>query len=358
VNRGDWKLFPNIYTILVGNTGIGKGRSINPAVGLLRESGCADILSDKLTIQYVLQYLADKQQQVANITIGGKTLHMNGDTSCFISAPEIEEFLTMSETMPTLKELWESKDGMFQYGTRTRGMVTVSKPCPTILGGCTPSQIAHLFPTYSVGGGFVRRCNFIHECNRTCDIPWPIPSNGNDPRRRGLVEDLKRIGQLSGEFKFDSMARSMFEKYYKTRGSNEFSDEATDSYGNSKPYHALKLAMSMAVARNDRLTIDMYDMGEAIKWTDQCEADISRVFRSVGDSESTALMDKVLRFVEARYKYGPVTRRSIMAALWKDVGTPQQLDLIMGGLISSEQISENTLGGQLVYKIPRPKRMP
>lgn len=344
-----------MYTILVGYTGLGKGRSINPAVGLLRESGCANILSDKLTIQYILEKISDRGQAVAQLQMQGGTVSIGHDSSCFVSAPEIEDLLNASDAMPSLKELWECKDGPFEYGTRGRGLVKIAKPCPTLLGGCTPSQVAVLFPTQAVGGGFVRRCNFVYEGERVRFIPWPTPRNGNDPIRRRLVEDLRHISTLRGAFQFDKIAKEMFEKYYVAQGGDEFADEATSSYGTSKPYHALKLAMALSLSKKDSLVIDFVDMGLAINMVDRCAGDLKKVFRSVGDSELTAIIDKVMRFIESRSKQNYVTRSDLMAALWRDVGTSANLDIILGTLEQGQMIQTASLGGHTVYRLTKGK---
>src|SRR5690348_5881990 len=148
INRGHYDLFPNMYTVLVGHTGIGKGGAINPAASLLRVANCANILSDKLTIQYILEKLSDHGQATAQLNFQpspGGTISFALDSSCFISAPELEDLLTTSDAMPSLKELWECKVGPFEYGTRGKGLVKIVKACPTLLGGCTQSQVALLF---------------------------------------------------------------------------------------------------------------------------------------------------------------------------------------------------------------------
>jgi len=355
-NRGDFNLFPNLFVILVGHTGLGKGRSVNPAVGILRESGCANILSDKLTIQYILEKISDKGQAVAQLNMGGPsgTVSFGMDATCFISAPEIEDLLTMSDAMPTLKELWEAKDGPFEYGTRHKGLVKVAKPCPTLLGGCTPSQIAMLFPTKTVGGGFVRRCNFVYESERAAVIPWPAERNGNDLVRNALIADLRHISTLKGPFRFDPYARRMFEEYYRSTNCDEFADEATASYENSRPFHALKLAMCLTVSRFDTMVINFVDMAKAIEMVNKVCEDMRKVFRAVGDSEAAVVMDKVLRYIEMKGKLTYVTRQDLMGALWRDVGSSQNLDIILATLEAGHVIKTENRSGITIYRLTKP----
>lgn len=358
MNRGDFNLFPNMFTILVGHTGLGKGRSVNPAVGLLREAGVANILSDKLTIQYILEKISDRGQAVAQLNLGGPSgmVSFGLDATCFVSAPEIEDLLTMSDAMPTLKELWEAKDGPFEYGTRNKGLVKVAKPCPTLLGGCTPSQIALLFPSKAVGGGFVRRCNFVYESERAKVIPWPIERNGGDVAKMNLINDLKHIAtNVKGRFDFDPHARKMFEDYYRSTDCDEFADEATSSYENSRPIHALKLAMCLTASRFDSMVINFVDMSKAIEMVNKVTDELKKVFRAVGDSEQAIIMDKVMRYIEIKTKASFCTRQDLMAALWKDVGSSQNLDIILATLEAGHLIRTENRMNVTVYRIVKQK---
>lgn len=358
INRGDYDLFPNMFVVLVGHTGLGKGRAINPAVAFLREAGCANILSDKLTIQYILEKISDRGLAAAHAQItgaSGGTITISTDASCFISAPEVEDLLTASDTMPSLKELWECKIGPFEYGTRGKGLVKIAKPCPTLLGGCTPSQIAVLFPNHAVGGGFVRRVSFVYEPERLRRIPWPVARNGSDLTRDALVNDLRHIAQLRGAFRFDPIAAEMFTKYYNSSGCDEFADEATASYDTSRPYHAMKLAMCLTVARSDDLVINFIDMSHAIQMVNKCSEDLRRVFRAVGDSEAAGIMDKVMRFIEMRSKVTYVTHQDLMGALWRDVGSTQNLDVILATLEAGRIIKTSQKANLTTYTLVKVK---
>jgi hypothetical protein len=253
--------------------------------------------------------------------------------------------------MPSLKELWESKDGTFEYGTRGKGLVKISKPCPTLLGGVTPSQVAMLFPTRAVGGGFVRRCNFVYEAERSRIIPWPEERNGNDSVKNALINDLRHISQLKGPFRFDPIARKMYEDYYRNTNCDEFADEATSSYETSRPYHVLKLAMALTASRFDNMVINFVDLAQAIKMVDKVTQELKKVFRAVGDSELAVVMDKVLRYIEMKSKLTFVTRQDLMGALWRDVGSSQNLDIILATLEAGKVIRTDNQSGMTVYRI-------
>jgi hypothetical protein len=318
-------------------------------------------MSDKLTIQYILEKISDRGPMQGTMhwspsPAGTVTLQVTPDSTCFISAPEIEDLLMASEAMPPLKELWECKDGPFEYGTRGKGLVRIAKPCPTLLGGCTPTQVAILFPSRAVGGGFVRRVNFVYAGERSKSIPWPTERNGNDPYYDSLVFDLKGIAGLKGQFTFDPVARKMLTEYYTNTGCDEFADEATSSYETSRFFHAVKLAMCLALSRQDALTISFMDAARAIDMVNHVCEDLKRVFRAVGDSENANAFDKILRYLEIRTKITYVTRTDIMGALWKDVGSTANLDILLATLEAGNVIKTEQRSGITIYKVVKEKQ--
>lgn len=326
-----------MFTVLVGHPGIGKGRGINPAVGILRETGIANILSDNLTIQYILEALSKGFAQATQTAGGGVSFGM--DTSCFISAPELEVFLKASDAAPALKELWECKDGPFEYGTRGKGLYKVHKPCPSLLGGITPGQITKLMADEAISGGFTRRINFVYADKTSVRIPWPS-INGGSKHLDDLVEDLRQISSLRGEVKFTEDAKKLFEIiYHESFDVDEFQDEATLAYVTSKWAHAAKLAMVLSVSRSDSLVIEKEDMALAIAAVSQAAEDLKKVFRTIGDSDMVVVADKVLRYIEMK---GYASRPDILHALWRDVGTSANLDVILATLESGNIIASRT----------------
>jgi hypothetical protein len=353
VNRADWHLFPNMYSVLVGHPGLGKGRAINPAVAIARKANTVNLLSDKLTIQYILERLSQGFTQGVHVNAQGQiSVSMPSpsgpsDTSCLISAPELEVFLTTSEALPSLADLWDCRDGPVEYGTRGKGLVSILKPAPSLLGGCTPRQVALYMSTNAVSGGFTRRVNFVVAEAKARSIPWPAKGNGSfDALIDGLVHDLRHIGTLQGQFEFKDDAKPLFEGYYNESGKlDEFQDEATSAYATTKWAHVTKLAMVLSVSRDDSLVITATDLENAISLVEKCSQDLARVFRSVGDSDMVANADRVLRFLEL------VTLASIqemMSVMWKHM-SKQELESVLVTLETGNMITHRDVKGMTKF---------
>ena len=328
-------MFPNLYTVLVGPPGVGKGGAIIPAVDILQTAGASNMLSDRVTIQYCLEQIAKGFNSV-QVTQGAVSL--GHDASCFISVPELQVFLRASDDslLSSMNDLWDCRDGPSDYGTRSKGCFKIEKPCPTLLGGITPGQLAECLPSKTIAGGFTRRCNFIYETQPSQRITWP----SKDVRvNQAFVDDLLEIGQIQGEFTLAADARQLFEKYYNTDFSGEFDDEATLSYNTTRWVHATKVAICLSAARSDSRTIECRDLKLALELIDECANDLDRVFRQVGDSDLAVVLDKVVRYIETK---GYASRQMILGALYRDIGSTAMLDVILatleqGGIIATKQ---------------------
>lgn len=334
-----------MYTVLVGRPGIGKGMAMNPALEIMQEANTANVLSDRLTIEYILERLS-KGFQSSTVNPSG-TITMGIDTSALLFAPEISIFISSPYlTLPTLSDLWDGRTQPFQYGTRHKGLFTIKSPCVSILASSSPKWLTKSIPSDAVGGGFTRRVNFIYARAQSKYIPW-ISTNNTGSVRSDLINDLKDLSLINGEFKFDKLARPVFESIYMDSKSNEFDDQATALYKDTRWVHATKLAIVISASRSNDKVITKDDMEEGGDRIEKVIKDIPIVFRAVGESDMVVAADKVLTFIELR---GYATFNEILAACWKDI---QEDDLVkvLETFKTAQVIRETTRANKVLYQV-------
>jgi Protein of unknown function (DUF3987) len=342
INRGSFKLYPNMFTVLVGRAGIGKGAAMGPLTSLLEESGSANLLSDRLTIEYILEKLS---KGFPSTTVGAGGIHIGTDSSATIISPELSILITASlSTLPILADLWDARDRDFSYGTRHKGEYKIKSPCVTILGASTPEWLISSIPSNAIGGGFTRRVNFVYAKKRSKTLPWP--SMNHSQTRASLVNDLRRISMLQGEFGFAKDAEEVFEKLYEGSEPDDYDDEATTAYKTSKWAHALKLAMCVSASRGDDRTITRADMTEAATKVDEIGKDVPMVFRAVGESDLAAAAERVLRQIEDR---GFITFEEIMRINWRHVSMEDAQRLLLS-FQRAGLVREVNRGTKVVYE--------
>lgn len=345
ISRGTWKLYPNLFTVLVGRPGIGKGSAINPALTLLREAATVNLLSDRVTIEFVLEKLSKGWPHFGTGQVPGK-IAIGIDHSCLILSRELSVFVTASQfTLPILTDLWDANEGDWIYGTRGKGEFKISDPCVCMLGGSTQEWLISSIPPSAIGGGFTRRVNFVVAYDREKLIPWPVVSSHSNIRN-DLISDLKEIGKLTGEFRFHPDTRPLFEAVYRDSVPLLYDDMATTSFKTSKWAQVSKLAMCFSAVRGDDLIISANDFQLASEAVESVAINVPRVFRGVGESELVKATTKILEFIEAK---GFASRDEMLKAHWRDV-TSDDLDRVLATLKEAYIIREYTQGRKTMYQ--------
>lgn len=311
---------------------------------LIRKANCANVMSDRITMEWIKDELGKGFQSFGQSPSGGIT--MGTDASCLLVAPELSVFLRYPEDeLPDLADLWDARPEPQMYGTRGKGLVTITSPCPSMLAGCAPEWLKDAVPPSAIGGGFSRRVNFVYADKPKHQNPWPDPSDWGVVLTP-LVEDLKYIGlRLHGEYRFDNDARPAFEKVFMDQYT-DLEDEACFYYSKSRWSNAAKLAMVLAASRRDDLVIMKSDMEEADDMTLDVRDGLRKVFRGVGSADIVLAADKVLQYLE---NTGVASRQQIQAAMWKHCSN-LELDVVLITLRDAGMIIDSAIGGKTMWK--------
>lgn len=316
-------------------------------ISIVKEANVANILSDRITMEYALEKLSKGFPKTISTQIPGsplQSIRIGTEATCLMVSTELSVFITASQfSITCLSDLWDCKEGIYQYGTRGKGEFPLNSPYVTLIGASAQDWLVKSVPADAVGGGFTRRVNFVFASKKDKKVAWP-QKNGN-LGTKGLVEDLRSISQLKGEMRFTLDARPVFESYYHSCEPNDFDDEATVVYKTSKWANASKLAMCISASRDDSLEINKDDFELAITYTEEVVDDLKVVFRSVGESPLVAATARVLTFIETQ---GYASRQEILAINWRHI-SDMDLDRIIATLREANVIEERFVGKRTLY---------
>ena len=354
-DRVKYRVYPNQFVVLVAQPGVGKGSAINPAVKLLHDAGTANMMSDRLSVEHILDRVSRGWPITVPVSappvtikisplIKQSTFTLGVDHSAFMSAEELSVFIKKdSDCLPSLNRLWDSTDTPLEYGTVTHGLKVIEKPCFSILAGDQPRHIVKSLPHEAVGGGFVRRVNFIYA--KVNDFVMPFPSNHSQHEYNALVDDLKYIHtNVKGEFVLDNIVKPRFQKFYESSKPDEFEMEVVQNYKSSKWVHALKAAMCLSAAYGEDMVIRKEDWEEAEDHVQQVCDEVPVVFQSVGESPLVESMEKIRALLKSK---GGLTQRQIMSVLYRDIG--DQFSNTMQPLMEAGHVREIQQSGAIQY---------
>jgi energy-coupling factor transporter ATP-binding protein EcfA2 len=331
---GTYTLYPNMFIVLVGPPGVGKGASMNILEQMIidtKPNQVVNTLSDRITAERIIERISDGWSTAPQLKNMQLVLGKN-DHNCLLFSSEIRVLLGASDWMlEFLEEAWSKTT--YEYQTKNKGNVAIDNMCCSLLAASVPDFLrnvnreAHMVIT----GGFSSRCLFIYAENPSKDLPFPEPLKKNAKSKAlydNLVLDLQEIGTLRGEFVIDTGARLRFEAFLRLNraASSKDDSEAVANFRARIKAHILKLAMIFSVSRDNSLHISDMDMVNAIAEVQKILVSLTKLFRGAGEGMDAAVTARVQDFIE---KYGRVSKKEIFKALHRHLNSPEALDRIL-----------------------------
>jgi Protein of unknown function (DUF3987) len=323
INEGVYTIYPNQYIVLVAPPAVGKGTAINFNWKIVKDSApnyIANMIPDRVTGPRILERIAQGWNSAPQI-VGGQIKQGTTDHTCTIFSTELSVLLGASEQMiDFLCEWWDRTDG-FEYDTKNSGSAFVKDNCISLAGCTTPDFIRHIDRNrnMTIKGGFTSRCIFVYEDKPARYLLHPPPIAAN-PQSKALLDQLKNDAQhiaslLGGEFTYSAGALIRFDDFMKNAMINNQDDsEAVMHFKGRMGVHISKLAMVLAISREDTLVISEGDMINAIHFVNKSLKTLEKVFRGSGDSNLAEATGHVQSYLE---KNGGATRRELLRNLYR-----------------------------------------
>jgi hypothetical protein len=252
-----YKLYPNIFVLLVGKSGIRKGPPVSLAKDLVEAVNNTRVISGRVSIQAVISELKNATTKEG----GGPPIL---DAIGFLTSSEFASFIIQDPAALTiLTDLYDGgyhKSG-WESMTKGGGKEKLKNVCLTMIGASNEVHFKEAVPANALGGGFVARCCIIHAekksgSNPLTDRPELTPDVGE------LAQHLRALSKLKGEFVWSREGKDRYNQWYEQFGDSQ----TTDSTGTLDRLHdhVLKTAMLISLSRGTDLTLSYSDLNEAI----------------------------------------------------------------------------------------------
>lgn len=330
---GTYTLYPNMFVVLVAPPGIGKGTAMNIIEDMNNTNKLNKVvntLSDRITTEKIIESIANGWAQAPKLQ--GMQLVIGAmEHSCLIFSTELRTLLGGSNWMlEFLEEAWSKTS--FDYQTKNKGSAFMEDSCCSLLAASVPDVLRNIKRETQIiiTGGFASRCLFVYAEEPSKDLPFPESLKKNKKSKAlwdNLILDLKEISNLRGEFKMAPDARIILEKYLtanKTHTQNADSESEANFRARVKS-HVIKLAIAFSVSKGDSLTLDKFDVSNAIAEIDKVIGNVKKLFRGVGDSTDAPNISRVQSFIE---KHGATTKKEIFSTTYRHMSW-EDLDRIL-----------------------------
>lgn len=352
LQHGHSRIFPNLYTMLIGSAGTRKSTTIKLAAKLISASGYDTFARDKSTKEKFLADLAGLDEEfqpgtkkvydasTAQNLWGNTNTNLSDPKEVFIAADEWNEFATPGNTefYTTLGNLWDwdNPDREFTSGVKSSKSPSIYQPTVSILGGNTQEGFATAFPPDIIGRGFFSRLLLIHGERSERKIAFPTP-----PKQEDTNEIVKQFAYLRtknfGEAQMEPEAEAILKDIYE--GWTEFDDVRFKSYSNRRFIQLLKLCLIHTATRGD-CTITTNDVITANTVLSAAEINMPRALGEFGKNKDSDVAQKVMDILNVTRK--PLNAMEIfkIGQLHTDLESPMKMENIIRGLRAAGRIQD------------------
>ena len=341
---GSQKIYPNFYILLVGQSGkLRKGVAMGMGEDLFRQTGL-DIAAEAITREALLIRMGKAKKNF---------LYPDSSQGTHSSLTLFSKELTTLTGVRQVKFLadltdWFDCHDIWVNDTKNKGIDIIEGMFLNILAATAPDWIPQILPLEAVGGGFTSRCIFVVESQKYRSIAMPPPPDAKT--RLALIEDLKDMRGITGEYQFTPEGLVAFKAWYdrteaeaKT-GKYAVPDPRLASYCERRAVHLLKLSIILQAAQDANRMVGQETFELAIETLEDIEPRMSEVFGGVGMSELAQITHHLLAYIK-RVKVttqAKVLREFYRDMSWNDLQTIESTMVNMGVVRIEHDLANRT----------------
>ena len=296
---GTYKLYPNMYIVLVGPPAARKGTAMSPGSKLLRRLGIK-LAAEATTREALISTL--KESFRTDVTPDGGSILSHSSLTIF--SPELTVFLGYNNVilMADLSDWYDSAD-RWTYRTKNSGTDEIDGVFVNLLGATTPELLQTTLPQDAIGGGLTSRIVFVYEEKKGKVVAAPFLTTEQANLEEWLQEDLDRIYLLNGQYQVTKSYMERWIEWYEYQDMHPpFNDQKFEGYLGRRQTHVQKLSMiicaSYPINKGDKkLIITREHLDEAIEMLEETEKKMPNVFGGFGQNALASVMDKVLKHI-------------------------------------------------------------
>ena len=265
--KGNLLYYPNIYIILMGESGLGKGYPVNLAKRLLQEANITRVIAGRSSIQAIIKEGATtRSEQGKALITDSRMAIVNGELSTAI--------IQDPDSLTILTDLYDRNyNPNWTNLLKGDGAEKLKEPYITCLFGSSPAHFYDSIPQPNIEGGYIGRNLVIYEEKRSKDVDLLDSEKESVDEDRftnyivpKFVPHLKKIAVNKARLIPDEAARHVFNSWRKEWRATQAQYNDKTGFVNRVPDHVLKVAMCLALARYEHNDVIIEsDIREAIQ---------------------------------------------------------------------------------------------
>lgn len=340
LQHGQFKVYPNLYCMLLGVPGTRKSTAIKSIKNLLKQAGYNSFSAEKTSKEKFLMDLAgvnndgDSDKDFLDTPFADQ----EGDREVFIAADEFNDFFgnNILEFVSLLGVLWDW-EGAYENRIKNGMSITINNPTVSILGGNTQTTFATTFPPEVIGQGFFSRLIPVYAEATGLRITFPKTPDSESTER--LLAYLNKIRESCvGQVGLSPEAIKLLDKIYKTWQPLE--DIRFAHYGNRRLNHLMRLVLIHTAARCS-MTVEARDVQYANTILHHTEHYMPKAFGAFGQAKNSMLTYKVLQIIENSAITKPLGITQLWTLVQSEAASIDELGDVIKNLLSADKIQND-----------------
>lgn len=340
--KGDLVYKPNLYVMLLGDSGLGKGFPINRAKLLVSKADVTRVVAGRSSIQAIIKELATSKSKEGKVPItDSRGFIVNGELSTAI--------IQDPDSLTVLTDLYDGHyNPEWTNLLKGDGAEKLKNPYITALFGSSPAHFYDSIPQANIEGGYIGRNLIIYEEKRSQDVDLlddgEVKAEGDKfdnyitPK---YVPHLVKIGSMQGKLVPSQDAKNLFNSWRRQWRAAQTYDKT--GFMNRVPDHVLKVSMCLCLS-NFEFTgeISQANIEESIHKVTALVYSNKKTTEGRGPDPLAVITKTVLDYLLAAENQ-ELTRKHL---LWKGYGTFNSftLDQAMDNLLEMGWVKRVKIG--------------
>lgn len=283
--QGAYDLYPNVYVMLLADSGIGKGFGVWLSKALVSAVDTTRVFAGRNSIQKIVSDLSLAYTR-------GKGKEMIKDARAFLASGEFVNFLLRDEQGISILTEWYDTHYVKEWtnSLKSSGTEKLSGINITLLGASNPDYLRESVPVAAIRGGFFGRLMLIHASEKgkvnalidDIDEERKVSERKVKDWSKYLIE-LAKI-EPGSQFSVDNLAREHYRPWYYDLQDKIRRGIILDKTGyiHRMHDHALKLAMVISLSENSDLVLMKAHVEEGIILAESLLSTIKKTTIGIG----------------------------------------------------------------------------
>jgi hypothetical protein len=346
VQKGAYELKPNLFILLIGRSGLGKGFGPSAARKLVELAGNTRVISGRGTIEGIVKGLSIVQANEKG------QIPFKDARGFLVSGEFASSLYEADHALTILTDLYDGHYNASWDNTLKNSPVEKLKDvCLTLLSGANQDMFNMTVNTHHLSGGFIGRTLLIGADKRAKSNSMIFAEGETVPKvdYPKLAEHLKKIAALKGQMIWSVGAKKKYDEWFYPYREAEVEDK-TGTYDRMND-HVIKVATCISLARKTNMVLETDDIIDAIA---ACSDLSTTAKKTAGMSGKSASNDATKSFLVIMFNaegYN-LTRKQVLQKGFGDFDS-SELDRVIETLSQAGFIAQLTGGKDIKYQLTK-----